>query len=77
MPIWWIRWPPPKVSILREQALRGKLPISDIDDAVLRCTACSQPDHCEAWLAVKAGETIAAPPDYCRNHALFNALKRG
>jgi hypothetical protein len=59
---------------LEEAALRGSLSISEVSDAVLRCTGCSNPDHCESWLDAQT-ETAAAPPGYCRNAALLASLK--
>lgn len=61
---------------LEEQVLRGALSIPELDDAVLRCTGCTQPCACERWLAALE-EPAAATPDYCRNSGLFAALKRG
>ena len=57
---------------LEEEMLRGALSIPDLDDAVLRCTGCSAPCACEAWL----DQPTPDAPDYCRNGALFDALKR-
>jgi hypothetical protein len=62
---------------LEEEMLRGKLDFGGLEDAVLRCTACTQPDTCEAWLAGATPDRDATPPSYCRNHALFAELKHG
>ena len=35
------------------------------------------PCACEAWLADKAGNSAPTPPSYCRNSALFDALRDG
>ncbi|SPF81166.1 DUF6455 family protein [Pseudoprimorskyibacter insulae] len=59
---------------LQEQALRGNLPISEIEDAVLRCTGCTQPDACEHWLATRSG-VEPETPSYCRNSDLFEDLR--
>ncbi|MFZ7091798.1 DUF6455 family protein [Primorskyibacter sp. 2E233] len=60
---------------LEEQILRGNLSISELDDAVLRCTGCTQPCTCETWLATRSAP-VDAPPEYCRNAELFQDLKR-
>lgn len=58
---------------LQEQALRGNISVSEIDDAVLTCTACSNPDACQKFL-VQDGKADATP-SYCRNTELFEELK--
>lgn len=61
---------------LEEAVLAGGLTIPDIEDAVLRCAGCKQPDACSVWL--KSQEHLAdKAPDYCRNTAMFTTLKRG
>ncbi|WP_168797884.1 DUF6455 family protein [Pacificoceanicola onchidii] len=60
---------------LEEQVFRGTLSIPDLDDAVLRCTGCTDPGSCEVWLESRT-ETAGAPPSYCRNHVLFAELRR-
>lgn len=60
---------------LEELALRGAITISEIDDAVLRCTGCSNADGCERMLVAEAGQSGPAP-DYCRNLDLFDRLAR-
>lgn len=58
---------------LEEQMLRGKLTFSQLDDAVLSCTGCTQPCACATWL--KTQDTVAPnPPFYCRNADLFHEL---
>ncbi|SFE52068.1 DUF6455 family protein [Roseivivax sediminis] len=59
---------------LQEAALRGDVSVPEIDDAVLTCTACSQPFACESWLARRVGSVADAPPAYCRNTELFARL---
>lgn len=59
---------------LEEEALRGHLTIGEIDDAVLRCTGCSNPDACERWLGT--GPQASEPPGFCRNAKLLDDLKR-
>ena len=58
---------------LEEAALRGDVAIDEISDAVLRCTACSNPDHCEGWLA--GHDKADSTPGYCRNADLMDRLK--
>ena len=60
---------------LEEQILRGNLSIPELDDAVLRCTGCSQPCACEAWLAGREAPVVA-PPAYCRNTRMFDMLRK-
>ncbi len=57
---------------LQEAALDGALRIDEISEAVLRCTGCPNPGHCESFLA----ETPAASrtPEYCRNQELLQRL---
>ncbi|MFZ5964194.1 DUF6455 family protein [Thalassococcus sp. BH17M4-6] len=60
---------------LEEAALRGRITISEIDDAVLRCTACTRPCACAALLdsdALPAGTV----PQFCRNGDLFKELSK-
>ncbi|EIE52825.1 hypothetical protein AL036_15405 [Salipiger aestuarii] len=59
---------------LDEQILRGNLSLSQVEDAVLSCTNCTQPCACESWLASQH-ETAPEAPGYCRNVALFDALR--
>lgn len=58
---------------LEEAAIGGKVSIDTISDAVLRCTGCPNPGHCERFLA----KTVAATetPEYCRNQEILNELK--
>lgn len=58
---------------LEEQALRGRLSIDELTDAVLRCTGCSDPAYCSGWLERTA--KAVAPPGYCRNRELFAGLR--
>ena len=60
---------------LQEAALRGQITIGEIDDAVLRCTACTRPCDCEALLQSAEGP-VGAAPEFCRNAGLFAALRR-
>ncbi|MCV6585087.1 MAG: DUF6455 family protein [Marinibacterium sp.] len=58
---------------LEESAMRGDLDIEEIGDAVLRCTGCTNPDHCGQWL--NENPTADNAVGYCRNTALFERLK--
>ncbi len=58
---------------LQEAALSGAVTIDEISEAVLRCTGCSNPGHCEAHLAKVSSAEKA--PEYCRNTRLFERLK--
>ncbi len=58
---------------LQEAALSGAVTVDEISDAVLRCTGCSNPDHCEGHLARVA--SADQTPEYCRNIRLFDRLK--
>lgn len=60
---------------LEERAMRGDITTSQIEDAVLSCTNCTNPDGCQTWQAAHAGATVNAPPSYCRNTPLFAELK--
>lgn len=61
---------------LEEQMLRGKLTFNELDDAVMRCTACTGVESCAHWLATRQDVDVQAP-HYCRNAALFRDLDRG
>ncbi len=60
---------------LEEQIMRGNLTISELEDAVLRCTGCTSPDICAHRLATRDGPTPDTP-DFCRNADLFRTLAR-
>ena len=60
---------------LEEAALRGDLRLDQIADAVLRCTRCANPDHCQMLLAQAKSDTDT--PEYCRNKRLFGKLGAG
>ena len=61
---------------LAEQAMRGALPEQDIRGAVLSCMSCSKADDCGHWLDAHA-DGADAPPSYCRNTSMFDALMGG
>ena len=52
--------------------LQGRLSPEALDDAVLSCTGCSEPDTCESLLA--AGAIDGTPPSFCRNKSMLAAL---
>ena len=64
---------------LEEEIMRGNLSPDCLPDMVLRCTACANPDGCEAWLRQQEEATAASrpvtTPYYCRNGDVFDALK--
>lgn len=60
---------------LEEAVLSGAARFDEVADAVLRCTECSDPEHCASWL--KTAERQAEPPAYCRNFTLFTASRGG
>ncbi|MBW4981049.1 hypothetical protein KZZ07_00715 [Mameliella sp. CS4] len=61
---------------LEEQIMRGKLTVSELEDAVLRCTACTSPETCAHWLGNRE-DTAAETPAFCRNSGLFSSLDAG
>nr|WP_321251920.1 DUF6455 family protein [uncultured Ruegeria sp.] len=58
---------------LEEAAIAGQVSIDAISDAVLRCTDCPNPGHCENFLTKAV--TTSQTPEYCRNQELLNKLK--
>ena len=60
---------------LEEALFRGKITGDEISDAVLRCTGCSNPGHCEGWLAAQT-QKVDGPPAYCRNLAELTFLAK-
>lgn len=58
---------------LQERALDGSLSVDELSDAVLRCTQCSNPAHCEGWLSAR--DSVSETPDYCRNTELLKQLR--
>jgi uncharacterized protein DUF6455 len=60
---------------LEEVTMRGDLQIEDISDAVLSCTACSNPEACKGWLE-EHKKGAAHSPDYCRNSEMFERLQK-
>ena len=64
---------------LEEEVMRGRLSPDELPDMVLRCTACANPDGCEAWLRQQedaaTGPRPETTPYYCRTGDVFDALK--
>ncbi len=60
---------------LEEEVMAGHLDYDSLPDMVLRCTGCSQPDTCAAWLdSAREGEAHA--PCYCRNAKALELLRK-
>lgn len=57
---------------LQEAAISGGVSIDEITDAVLRCTDCPNPGHCQNFLA--QSEAADRTPEYCRNQDLLKRL---
>jgi len=57
-----------------EELQRGRLMPQELRSAVFRCTNCSNPDSCEAWLEAHA-DGADDTPEYCRNRNLMAALR--
>lgn len=57
---------------LEESAICGQVSVDEISDAVLRCTGCPNPGHCEKFLAQSTLAQLT--PEYCRNQELFEKL---
>lgn len=59
---------------LEEAALTGRVALDEISEAVLRCTGCADPAHCEGWLGARV--SAEAAPGYCRNRDLMARLRQ-
>lgn len=57
---------------LEESAIRGDVTIDQISDAVLRCTSCPNPEHCQNTL--KQAPALRQTPEYCRNREFLHRL---
>lgn len=57
---------------LQHAAIGGAVSVDEITDAVLRCTGCTNPNHCENILASAASAGL--PPEYCKNLDLLKRL---
>lgn len=60
---------------LEELTIAGALSLSELGDAVVRCTGCARPDDCAHWLSQQR-ETTSEAPAYCKNGFLFDELKK-
>lgn len=58
---------------LGDAIARGQMSPQGYRSAVMRCTKCSNPEGCEAFLAERRDNTAA--PEYCENLTSFAALK--
>lgn len=59
---------------LSEAVQRGDISPEELDKSVFTCLGCSETEACERWLAVNSGGADATP-GYCRNEAVFDALR--
>ncbi|NVO54423.1 hypothetical protein HW561_01290 [Rhodobacteraceae bacterium B1Z28] len=57
---------------LEEAAIGGDVSFDQISDAVLRCAACPNPEHCRNIL--KQARSLHQTPEYCRNQELLHKL---
>lgn len=57
---------------LETAAIEGQVSVDEISDAVLRCTSCPNPQHCESFLQKSASSQQT--PEYCRNRELLQNL---
>ncbi len=61
---------------LEELVLREQMDPNVVCDAVLRCSGCSNPQGCSAWMNSQVAE-FEEGPAMCRNNELFAQLKQG
>lgn len=57
---------------LQEAAIGGALRVDEISEAVLRCSDCPNPGHCESFLA--ENKAVSRTPEYCQNQELLRRL---
>ncbi|WP_302479265.1 DUF6455 family protein [Ruegeria arenilitoris] len=57
---------------LQEAAIGGDVSVDQLSDAVLSCTDCPNPGHCQQFL--EQSTSAARTPEYCRNQELLNKL---
>ncbi|WP_299077042.1 DUF6455 family protein [uncultured Ruegeria sp.] len=57
---------------LEEAAIGGSVSIDQISDAVVRCTECPNPAHCQSTISDTA--FLNHTPEYCRNRDLLHKL---
>jgi hypothetical protein len=60
---------------LEEEVMAGRLDDQALPDMVLRCTGCTQPDACAAWLETPHGAAADAPR-YCRNAWALDLMRK-
>ncbi|MES0824486.1 DUF6455 family protein [Ruegeria sp. SCP11] len=57
---------------LQQSAIDGDVLFDELTDAVLRCTDCPNPKHCQNFLVQSA--QVDRAPEYCRNQELLGKL---
>ncbi len=57
---------------LQEAAIGGDVSIDQLSDAVLNCTDCPNPGHCQRFLDQPTA--VTRTPEYCRNQDLLCRL---
>lgn len=57
---------------LQDAAISGTVSVDEITDAVLRCSDCPNPEHCESLL--QRSEAVGSIPEYCRNRDMLKKL---
>lgn len=57
---------------LQQSAIDGDVSLDELSEAVLRCTGCANPAHCEGYL--KQSGQVDKTPEYCRNQELLGKL---
>ncbi|WP_120631872.1 DUF6455 family protein [Ruegeria sp. EL01] len=57
---------------LEEAAIDGSVSIDQISDAVVRCTECPNPAHCQD--IINGAVSLSHTPEYCRNKDLLHKL---
>ncbi|WP_037308408.1 DUF6455 family protein [Ruegeria halocynthiae] len=57
---------------LQSAAIEGEVSIDQLSDAVLRCTDCPNPGHCQSFL--NRPDPARQAPEYCRNQELLTKL---
>lgn len=62
---------------LQDAAIRGDMRFDEIADAVLGCSECSNPGHCDSWMEQQGKSVVPQTPGYCRNADLFARLTKG
>ena len=60
---------------LEEEAMAGRLDHESLPDMVLRCSGCTQPDSCAAWLETDHDAADDAPC-FCRNAKALALLRK-